>query len=467
VSERLAQSLEDNVLTMLCWDEDHASEILMQVPPDLFSSRNYRKIATAAADHIEVYGHPPRAHLRDVLERDLLAGENGLLLQRILSDMDTLRPEIQPAYVLTQLDKFIALRKISRAIENASDAVQQGNVEKAQTALYQGDYSIRGSAGIWLHKPEQMLAFFNQREEDFFPSGVEALDIRGVRPKRKTLFLVLAPKKSGKSFWLVEIGKQALLHKKSVLHITLEMSEEQVAKRYCMALFAMTSNYVSTIRVPIFKRDQLGRCTSIDFDDRAPIHLEPSIAGELAKRLEALRNRSHLLIKEFPTGNLTVSQLQSFLDSLARREHFTPDLLMIDYPKIMKHDMVNMRLSIGRNLEEIRGLGVERNMAIVAPAQANRSSENARVVTSGMLSEDWSMSQTADIICSISRTKAEREIGLARVFVDSAREVEDKFLVHISQSYATGQFCLDSVYMSKHIEHEIERISGEEEEGDD
>lgn len=451
---------------MLCWDEAHASEILMQVPPDLFSSRNYRRIAEAAADHIQAHGQPPKVHLRDILEADLRSGENGQLLQRILSDMDALWPDLQPDYVLTQLDKFISLRKISRAIEGASDAVAAGDVEKAQAALYQGDFSIKGSPGIWLHKPEQVLVFFNQREEDYFPSGIEVLDKHGIRPRRKQLFLPFGPAKIGKTWWLIAIGTQALLYRKKVLHITLEMSEEETAKRYTQSLFAMTSNYVSTIRTPIFKRDQLGRCTSIDFDDRSPVHLQPGIAGELTKRLEALRNRAHLHIKEFPTSDLTVAQIRSYLDLLARRDKFEPDMLLIDYPKIMKHDLNNMRLSIGQTYEQIRGLGVERNMAVVAPAQGNRSSLNAKVVSSGMLAEDFSMAQTADIVCSISRTKAEREIGLARIFVDLARGVDDKFLVLISQSYATGQFCLDSTYMSKYVEAEIERISGEDD-GDD
>lgn len=465
----LKGSLEENLLTMLCWDDQNASAILLKVRPELFSSRSYRRIAEAAAKHLEEFGRAPQAHITDILEDDMRRGEEGILLRRILEDMAALAPTIQPDYVLTQLDKFITLRQISGAIEAASDAVQAGDAEKAQAALYSTDFNRKGSPGIWLHKPDEVLAFFNERDEDFFPSGVNVLDVRGIRPRRKTMFLILAPKKTGKSWWLCEMGKQSLMHRKKVLHITLEMSEEECAKRYVQALFAMSSTSVGQIRVPIFKRDQLGRCSSIDFDVQVPEYLRPEIRAEIAKKLEALRNRPPLLIKEFPTGNLSVAQLSSFLDSLARREHFEPDVLLIDYPKLMKHDLNNLRLSIGRNLEELRGIGVERNIAIVAPAQGNRSSESAKVVTSGMLGEDWSMAQTADVVCSISRTKAEREIGLARIFVDSARSMEDKYLVMISQSYTTGQFCLDSTYMSKHVEAEVTRISGEgeEETGDD
>jgi len=457
----LSGGLEDNVLTMLCWDEKHAAEVLLQVPPALFSTKTYRKIAEVAAAHITQYSRPPRAHLRDLLEDDMRRGDEGIVLRRIVDSIDRLVPELQPQYVLDQLHEFVALRKISAAIENASDAVVAGDLEKAKEALYSTTFEHKGSPGIWLHEPDQVLAFLQEREEDFFSSGVEVLDRRGVRPRRKTLFLILAPKKSGKSWWLAEMGKRNILARKRVLHITLEMSEEDCAQRYVQALYAMTANQEASVRYPIFKRDQLGRCTGIDFDTRVPQQINNDSRAEVAAKLERLRNRPPLLIKEFPTGSLTVAQLRAFLDTLEKRDDFKPDLVLIDYPKLMKHDLNNMRLSLGRGLEELRGLAMERDFALVCPAQGNRQSEGAKVVSSTMLGEDWSMSQTCDILCSLSRTKSERNVGLARIFVDAARKVEDKYLVMVSQSYPTGQFCLDSVYMSKYIEEEVARVVGE------
>lgn len=459
---QLKGNLEENVLTLLVQFDQYASVLLIQLSPDLFSTRQYRKIAEKAFAHIEQYGKAPGAHMRDLLEPDLRRGEEGILLGRILDDIDALAAALQPEYVLEQLDRFVSLRKIAQAVERAADAVAAGDVEGAQEAMHTSDRRPIGSPGIWLSDPDQMLGFMREREDDYFTSGIDELDRRGIRPARKEVFLFLGSKKVGKTWALIQCARLNLFHRRSVLHLTLEMSEEKTAQRYVQSLFAMTTDGAATVRVPIFKKDQLGRATSIDHDVLNPEHLRPEIRSQVAKRLGGLKGKPRLKIKEFPTSSLTIAQLNAYLDYLDRTEDFRPDLLVLDYAKIMWVDMKNMRLSYGHNMEQLRGVAVSRNMAIVTAWQGNRETDQAKTVTSGMISEDWSLAGTVDTLVTISRTVSEKQIGLARLLVDAARNAADKYLVMISQSYATGQFCIDSVYMNKYIESEIKRLGGEE-----
>lgn len=459
----LKGALEDNVLTMLCWDKEHAGEIRTAVAPKLFSTRTYRRIAEEAAKYIDTYGQPPRAHLRDLLEAEMMRGEEGILLQKVLMDMEVLVPELQPKYVLAELSKFVSLRQINQAIEMAADAVQAGDVSRAKAALYSTNSEQSGSTRIWLHKPEQSLAFFEEREEDFFSSGIDELDKRGVRPRRRTVFMIVAPKKTGKSWWLIEIAKRNIFLRRKVLHITLEMEAGEVSKRYVQAMYALSAQQLSIVRNVVFKKDSLGRCTSLEFYERVPEQLKAENREEIAAKLEMLNRRSPILIVDYPTSSFTVPMLNALLDELERKENFKPDIVMIDYPKLMKHDLNNLRLSLGQGIEQLRGVAKERNAAFILPAQGNRTAGSAKIVTSEMLGEDYSMSQTADVVCTLSRTAAERDIGLARIYVDAARTTEDKLLFMIAQSLATGQFCLDSVYMTKHVETEINRVVGNEE----
>ena len=106
-------------------------------------------------------------------------------------------------------------------------------------------------------------------------------------------------------------------------------------------------------------------------------------------------------------------------------------------------------------------------MAVVTATQGNRSSAEAKLVTSSMVSEDWSLVATADTFCTYSQTLDERELGLARILVEKSRRSRDKWLALISQSYGTGQFALDSVYMSKVAQSEIARhVGGDEDEAE-
>jgi hypothetical protein len=295
----------------------------------------------------------------------------------------------------------------------------------------------------------------------------------GVRPNRGELFLIIAAAKKGKSWWLTEIGKQGVAHRKSVLHITLENSQRLAAQRYVQALFSMAANPLRNLRVPSFARDEQGRCTAISMTDltadgrNLPEVLSPDMKGRLSKRLRALKKRSRLMIKQFPTASLTMPALNAFLDQLERTENFKPDLLIVDYVNLMAMDRKNMRTELGRTLMELRGIGVARNLAVVTATQGNKISATADTVGATMVAEDWSMIGTADTIVTYSQTVNEKKLNLARIFVAAARTVRDGFMVLISQSYESGQFCLDSIYMNEYAEQAHERLAGKKDKRDD
>src|SRR5262252_6758283 len=112
VTKTLRDYLEDNVLTLLCWDEQHAPTIAMQVTADLFSTRNYQKLAKIALDHLAKYGIPPKQHIRDYLEAELRR-EEGRHLRDIIGAMEGLAPTLQIPMVQDDLDLFIARRKMA------------------------------------------------------------------------------------------------------------------------------------------------------------------------------------------------------------------------------------------------------------------------------------------------------------------------------------------------------------------
>jgi hypothetical protein len=465
--QKLTGALEENILTALCFHEGQASNIQFQLDPELFSTRSYRAIAKTAIAHLASFNVPPRMHLFDRMEGDLRRGPEGELLRKTLDAMVKLSAELQIDYVMEQLDHFIASRKIMMSIESASDLVQNGNLIGAREALYAIEGKQEATKGVWLADPEGMLSFLDDNEGDYFPSGIEALDEVGVRPHRGELFMLMAPAKKGKSWHLVEMGKQAVMHGKHVLHISLENSQKVTSQRYVQAFFAMTRTKMRNTQLPVFTRDERGHCLSVDMIDLAETQKLPAILNKdskqiVARKLRGLRNRARLLIKQFPTGSLTTAGLNAYLDYLARNENFKPDLLIIDYVNLMALDRKNIRTEVGRATIELRGIGVARNIAVATVTQGNRESANSKTVSKTQVAEDWSMIGTVDTFLTYSQTPAERKINMARIFVDAARNQRDGFIVLIAQSYESGQFCIDSVYMNEHAEEAHERLTAKE-----
>lgn len=253
------------------------------------------------------------------------------------------------------------------------------------------------------------------------------------------------------TWMLIQLAKMAMLHRLKVCHITLEMSEERSAQRYMQALFAMSKRKEKSI-VTKFNRDSLGRLEGFDEKEISPrLSMDdPKIAAKLQRRIKKFGPRllDNIIIKQFPTGTLSVRQLEAYLDGLENSERFVPDLLIIDYPDLMNIDKNNYRLSIDEIYKQLRGIFVKRNVAGAIVSQGNRSSEKAKHVGSDNVAEAWSKIAHADCVITYNQTTAEKRMNLARLHVSAGRNDEDRITVVISQNYNMGIFAVDSVLMA-------------------
>src|SRR5271169_2098291 len=96
---------EDNILALLVTSDQYAPQLVMMLSPELFSTPHYQKIAETAFNYINKYGKAPSVHLRDLLEVELTRNDaNGRNLNATLLDIEQLAPNLQPEYVLGELE---------------------------------------------------------------------------------------------------------------------------------------------------------------------------------------------------------------------------------------------------------------------------------------------------------------------------------------------------------------------------
>ena len=201
------------------------------------------------------------------------------------------------------------------------------------------------------------------------------------------------------------------------------------------------------VRIPVLEHDDAGKLTGISVDEREGwAHLPTDREGvrKLKRRLAKFHARRNLLIKQFPTSQLTHQQLVAYLDALQSVHHFTPDLLIVDYHKLMALDVRNLRLELGAAYERLRGLAVERNMAVGIAAQMNREAVKATQSDESHVGEDISIMGTSDVAVFYNQTEAEHELGTARLWMAKGRDDRSRYSVLITQAYEIGQFVLTS-----------------------
>lgn len=474
----LSGSIEENVLALLCHSKEHASTVATQVKQELYSTPAYRQIAKAAISYLEEYNRPARHHLRDILETDIARREEGPLIDATIEGMAKIFPEMDVEFILKQVAHFVRKRHMKTLTAKAAELVDKDRLDEAQETLYSLEIKTNTSPGIWSHNTNQMVQFMDVDEEDFFSSGIEELDNRDCRPYRKTMMLMIAPPKKGKSWWLVNVGKQALMHNKKVLHISLENSEALTARRYVQSLLSMAKSDVGPVRVPRFKREVLetrgnkreiyGKVARIETNDTVtPNWIGSHTRGLITKKLQGLKTRGKLHIKEFATSELTLAGYRQYLDYLERVHQFIPDLVIMDYPDLMSFPGNDPRIALGVLFKSLRGVAVTRNHAFVGVTQGNRGSSVAKVVGTNMVAEDFSKIGTADTIITYNQTNYEKQAGLARILVAAARDADDQYMALISQAYAMGQFCLDSAFLTRDLAVLSKNATGTDDEEDE
>lgn len=450
-NERLTGALQENILTILCFNKDYARLVRAAVTPQLFESSVFREVAGHAIDFLDQYGEPIGEHLPDHLE-DILKGDDKRKAEsynRLVQNLFLARDSVNGEYVKTQLQQFVRAQNMKSAIVNAVEAIERGDVDECALQMQKGLSSqiVTFESGINISDATQALTFLDHDEAPLL-SGIDYLDQFGVGPAPGTLFMVLAPTNKGKSWWLMHLGKWALLQGRSVLHITLEMSEHKVVARYLQSFFSITKR-AGMARVPSFVRNRGGDVMDIIHEELLrPSMEDPDIRSKLASKIRReFRRRPQLKVKGFPTGQLTIPALEAYLENLARFEKLVPDVIIVDYADLMALDAKNLRTSMGENTKALRGIAVARNACMVTASQTNREGMGAKVVDATHTSEDISKTFTADTIVTYNQTDMEEALQIARLYVPKNRDDQARMMTLITQAYAVGQFCLDSAPM--------------------
>lgn len=450
----LTGALEENLITLLAFDAQRAPIIRGAVDVSLYGGI-YRVLASRIYAHIDRFKQPPAEHLPDILS-DKLEGksrESGLYAD-VIESLYASKGGINAEYVMAQLETFIkrqSLRSIAIDLAKTLQRDTEDSLSEAEALL-----ASAGRQTLTLFDPGTRLSD-KSKALDFLdipntslPTGIPELDRRGFGPTRKELWLYVANSKTGKTWMLIQLAKMALMHHVKVCHISLEMSEARSAQRYFQAFFAM-SKRKETFNTVRFKRDELGRMS--DFEDvqiSPKLTLDdPNIRAKLEKKIDkTTRILEDIIIKQFPTGALTVPQLRAYLDNLEVTEHFVPDLLIVDYPDLMKIDKANFRLSIDEIYKDLRGIAVARNLALAVVSQSHRGAANAKHVGAENVAEAYSKFAHSDVTITYSQTGGEKQLGLARLHVAGGRNDEDKISIIVSQQYGIGNFVIDSCLMT-------------------
>jgi len=233
------------------------------------------------------------------------------------------------------------------------------------------------------------LDFFNadahdQHETEKVSSGYNFIDhaLGGGYDKGGNLVVYAGEQNIGKSIFLANDAATAVKMGHNTAVITAEMAAHKFVKR-------LGSNLLT---IPINEYQEKARNKDL-----------------IKRKLEAVGNGltppGNLFVKQFPTSQATVLDIEAYLQQIEEERRIKMDVVVIDYINILANhrnqNTENTYMKIKQIAEDLRAMGVRNNWLIITATQITRSGYNASDISLTDIAESAGLSHTADVMLGI------------------------------------------------------------------
>ena len=226
----------------------------------------------------------------------------------------------------------------------------------------------------------------------------------------------------GKSWSLVALGGYAVKLGYNVLHYTLELGEEYVARRYDAFFTKIDVSKIWQHKDAVEK-------------------VVPQLTGRL-------------IVKEFPTGKATISTIESHIAKCTDLG-IKPDLVIIDYV-----DLLSSRRKTRERKDEIddiyqstKGLARELDIPIWSVSQVNRAGAKDDIIEGDKAAGSYDKMMIADFAASLSRKKEDKQRNTGRFHIMKNRYGQDGHTYSVLADTSTGHFTVQK-YQAENEEEE-------------
>lgn len=383
------------VLKNLIFNEEYTRKVLPFLRPEYFQEHTQRVLFEEILSFIGEYNKLPN---KDALEIEL--SKRTDLNEKSYSEateiISSFEPELIPIeWLINTSESWCQDRAIYLALME-SIQIADGNDEKKSRdsipSILQDALSVSFDNNIghdYFENSDDRFEYYHNVQEKI-PFDIDRLNrITKGGVKKKSLNVIMGTTNTGKSVCLCSFASSYIRQGKNVLYITLEMSEEEIAKRIDANLLDINIDLIERISKPIF-------------DDKI-------------RSLQNLTN-GKLIIKEYPTGGASVNNFRSLLNELELKKKFIPDIIIVDYLSICASSRFRKGIAgsyeyVGSIAEELRGLAKEFDVPIWTATQSNRDQQSNMDPTLAGIAESAKIGHISDFFIAIVSNEELEQLG--------------------------------------------------------
>lgn len=390
-------NLEKTILKNLLKSDSYARRTLPFLKDEYFTAEDERLLFKTAKDFMLKYNRPPTFDALKIEADNLNVRDDTIKsITETIVAIEADKSETNQDWLIDSTEKFCQEKAVYLAIMKSIDIMNNKNGTSSKGAIPQllSDalaVSFDPNVGHdYLEQYDSRYEYYH-KIEDRMPFDLEYFNTitKGGLPK-KTLNVALAGTGVGKSLFMCHVAANCLNIGKNVLYITLELAEEEVAKRIDANLLNITFDDLMTLSKDMY-----------------------------TKRVENIRSKTNgkLIVKEYPTAGASTTHFKALLNELSLKKSFKPDIIFVDYinicssARIKPGGNVNSYTYIKAIAEELRGLAVEFDVPLVSATQTTRSGFVSSDIGLEDTSESFGLPATADFMFALITTEELQELG--------------------------------------------------------
>ena len=376
-----------NLLT----DETYLGTLVDIVKPEFFKDKNMAHVITLITEFFHLRGHAPTI---TEIKTQLTTDELRQSFKDVVSKFSDIDKTYNREELYENTERFLREKAVYTTMLDVADECSKDTIDTAKI-LDKFDkacnINLSGSLGLDFFSDIDQHISDLRKEEKFIPSDWEWLDRKlggGFLETGRSLYLFAGQTNVGKSIFLGNIACNIAHKGKTVLLVSLEMSEMMYAKR-------ISSNVTKVPMSDLTLSHDLVKTRAVNFSETNP--------------------DAKLIIKEFPPNAITVGQLNAYIQKLVNRG-IRPDAIVVDYINLLHSNIGNNSYERIKHVsEQLRALSYTFECPIVTATQINRSGINENNPGVENISESIGLAATADVIMSIWQDEGDVDLGVIRL----------------------------------------------------
>lgn len=384
-------AFETTVFYKSMTDQKYLASIVDYVKPHYFKDKDYKNIFTIIRVFFEKRNNiPTKTEILNYCNTT----EYKDSFKNALNKIQKVDKNLNEDELYTNTEQFLKEKAVFHTMMEVVDKISAGAINTAEIldkVEESCSINLTQTLGIDLHKNFNDVVRDLEVLQPVIGTGWKWLDDMldgGWLAKGRALYIFAGETNVGKSIFLGNVATNIAKQGKTVVIISLEMSEMIYARRLSSSI----------ANIPL-----------------SNLRHETGILKENVDKFFSKHDNGKILIKEFPPSTLTPIQLSAFLKKM-QSQGIKFDAVVLDYLNLLHSPVGSNSNERGKYItEQIRALTYIFNVPFISATQLNRTGYNVANPGVETIGESIAMAQTADAMMSIWQEDDDRALNIIRL----------------------------------------------------